>query len=239
MRRVMELMSTGLEVYFLDYSYARRVRAAGGVPVVLPQLRVEEASAAVRGIDGLILSGGDDVHPQAYAAADEGVSLDTDLDADLGEIELLKQAVARGIPVLGICRGAQIVNVAFGGGLHQDMLGDSDCHPARPEVLEAVLAQRHDLEVAPNSRLAQILGPGPREVNSTHHQAISDLAPGITPVAWAPDGVVEAVEIDGPGYLVGVQWHPEKLPPPRDQELFDDLVREASGRGSAPACRSV
>lgn len=230
MRREMELMSSGMEVYFLDYSYALRVRAAGGVPVLLPQLGIEEASAAARNIDGVILSGGDDVHPSAYAAADEGVSIDTDLKADLGEIELLKLAVARRVPVLGICRGVQIVNVAFGGRLHQDMLGDSACHPFRPEVLDEVLAHRHDVEVAQHSRLAGILGSGPRQVNSTHHQAISELAPGFTPVAWAPDGVVEAIESEGPGYLVAVQWHPEKLPPPRDQELFDDLVRAAAER---------
>ena len=237
MRREMELMSSGMEVYFLDCSYAQRVRAAGGVPVLLPQLGIEEAVVAARSIDGLIVSGGDDVHPGAYGADDEGVSLETDLEADLGEIELLKQAVARAVPVLGICRGVQIVNVAFGGTLHQDMLGDSDCHPPRPEVLADVLAQRHDLEVAPDSRLARILGSGSRRVNSTHHQAVSELAPKFSPVAWAPDGVVEAIESEGPGYVVAVQCHPEKLPPPQDQELFDDLVR-AAGEGTALSTQS-
>ena len=186
--------------------------------------------AAARSIDGLILSGGDDVHPEAYGVLDEGVSVDTDLPVDLGEIELLKRAVAHLVPVLGICRGAQIVNVAYGGSLHQDMLGRSDCHPPRPEVLDEIIAHRHDLKVAPDSELSRILGVEPRQVNSTHHQAISELAPGLRAVAWAPDGIVEAIESEGPGYLVAVQWHPEKLPPPRDQELFDDLVRAATER---------
>ncbi len=228
MRRVIELMSSELDVYFLDQSYASRVRAAGGVPVLLPQLRVGEGSAAAASIDGLILSGGDDVHPQTYDAADEGVSLDTDLPTDLGEIELFREALARRVPVLGICRGVQIVNVALGGKLHQDMLGNSACHPPRAGVLKEVLAHRHGLEIAPEGDLARILGGAPRQVNSTHHQAIRELAPELRPVAWAPDGTVEAVESRGPGYLVAVQWHPEKLPPPRDQELFDDLVRAAS-----------
>ncbi len=230
MRRTIELYSSEMDAFFLDNSYARRVREAGGVPVLLPQLRTEEAGAAARSIDGLILSGGDDVHPEAYGVLDEGVSVDTDLPADLGEIELLKRAVARDVPVLGICRGAQIVNVAYGGSLHQDMLGRSDCHPPRAEVLDEIVAHRHDLQVAPGSELARILGTGPRRVNSTHHQAISELAPGFHVVAWAPDGIVEAIESEGPGYLVSVQWHPEKLPPPRDQELFDDLVRAAAER---------
>ena len=230
MRRTIELYSSEMDAFFLDISYARRVREAGGVPVLLPQLRVEEAGAAARSIDGLILSGGDDVHPEAYGAPDEGVSVDADLPVDLGEIELLKRSVVREVPVLGICRGVQIVNVAYGGSLHQDMLGRSDCHPPRPEVLDEIIAQRHGLKVAPGSELARILGAGPRRVNSTHHQAISELAPGFHAVAWAPDGVVEAIESEGPGYLVAVQWHPEKLPPPRDQELFDDLVRAATER---------
>ena len=230
MRRTIELYSSEMDAFFLDNSYARRVREAGGVPVLLPQLRVEEASAAARSIDGLILSGGDDVHPEAYGVPDEGVSVDADLPADLGEIELLKRAVAQEVPVLGICRGVQIVNVAYGGSLHQHMLGRSDCHPPRPEVLDEIIAQRHGLDLAPGSELARILGAGPRRVNSTHHQAISEVAPGFRAVAWAPDGVVEAIESEGPGYLVAVQWHPEKLPPPRDQELFDDLVCAATER---------
>ena len=230
MRRTIELYSSEMDAFFLDNSYARRAREAGGVPVLLPQLRIEEAGAAARSIDGLILSGGDDVHPEAYGVLDEGVSVDTDLPVDLGEIELLKRAVAHLVPVLGICRGAQIVNVAYGGSLHQDMLGRSDCHPPRPEVLDEIIAHRHDLKVAPDSELARILGVEPRQVNSTHHQAISELAPGLRAVAWAPDGIVEAIESEGPGYLVAVQWHPEKLPPPRDQELFDDLVRAATER---------
>ena len=229
MRRSVELLGSDLEAFFLDRAYTRRIRAAGGVPVILPQLREEEAAPVLDRLDALILSGGDDVHPAAYDAVDEGVSIDTDLETDRGEMALLRAAVGAHTPVLGICRGAQIVNVAFGGTLSQEILQDGTPHPLRPETLHELLARRHDLEVAQGSELGRIYGGTQRQVNSTHHQAIRDIADGFRAVAWAPDGVIEAIESKSGGYLVAVQWHPEKLPAPQDQELFDDLVRVAKG----------
>ena len=99
--------------------------------------------------------------------------------------------------------------------------------PTRPDTLQELLTRRHDISIEKDSDLARIYGGTLRQVNSTHHQAIKDLAEGYRVVARAPDGVIEAIESKGNGYLVAVQWHPEKLPPPQDQELFVDLVREA------------
>ncbi len=231
MRRCIELLGSDMEVFFLDRAYTRRIRAAGGVPVILPQLQEHEVESALGQLDALILSGGDDIDPEAYGTVDEGQSIDTDLDADCGEIRLLKAAVARQLPVLGICRGAQVINVSFGGSLFQEMLEDGTSHPLRPDTLDELLQQRHDLKIDADSELARIFGSTQRQVNSTHHQAIDQIAEGFRAVAWAPDGVVEAIESVNSSYVVAVQWHPEKLPPPQDQELFDDLVRAARTPG--------
>ena len=107
------------------------------------------------------------------------------------------------------------------------MLEGGPGHPTRPDKLQELLSRRHHIDIEEGSDLARIYGSTNRQVNSTHHQAIKDLAEGFRVVARAPDGVIEAIESKGNGYLVAVQWHPEKLPPPQDQELFVDLVREA------------
>ena len=227
MQRTIELLGSDMHTYFLDQRYTKRIREAGGVPVILPQLRADEVPPVLAKLDALILSGGDDVHPDVYGAEDEGVSIDADLAADRGEVALLRGAVESELPVLGICRGAQIVNVSFGGSLHQEMLEDGTDHPTRPDTLQELLSRRHHIDIEEGSDLARIYGSTNRQVNSTHHQAIKDLAEGFRVVARAPDGVIEAIESKGNGYLVAVQWHPEKLPPPQDQELFVALVREA------------
>jgi putative glutamine amidotransferase len=156
------------------------------------------------------------------------VSHGTDPGADRWELALARRAVERKVPVLGICRGAQILNVAFGGTLRQDIAADGSPHPPTPAEPEAVLALRHPVELAPGSRLARLYGAEERVVNTIHHQALDRVADALVPVAWAPDGVVEAVEARDPDVdVVAVQWHPEKIIDDGERALFADLVERA------------
>lgn len=226
-RQTIRLLDSPMTIFQVDHAYVERVRLAGGLPVLLPQILPDEAGDVLRRIDGLLLTGGDDVAPESYGAVDEGLSLGMCKQADDCEIALVRAAAEMGTPILGACRGAQIMNVAFGGTLYQDMLADGTCHGPRPAVLEEILAQRHSISIESDSRLAEILGCTCDEVNTTHHQAIRDLAPGFRVSARAPDGHVEAIESADGRYLLAVQWHPEKLPTPQHQVLFEDLVRAA------------
>lgn len=226
-RQTIRLLDSPMTIFQVDHAYVERIRLAGGLPVLLPQILPEEAGDALQRIDGLLLTGGDDVAPETYGAVDEGLSLGMCKQADDCEIALVRAAADMGTPILGACRGAQIMNVAFGGTLYQDMLTEGTCHGLRPTVLEDILALRHSIRIEADSRLAAILGCTDDDVNTTHHQAIRDIAPGFRVSARAPDGHVEAIESADERYLLAVQWHPEKLPAPQHQVLFDDLVRAA------------
>ena len=228
-RQTVEVWGSRMSIFQLDESYIDRVRTAGGLPMLLPHVDPEDVLATVERIDALILTGGDDVDPSTYGAVDEGVSISNDATADQHEIALVKAAVSREIPVLGICRGAQVINIAYGGTLFQEMTSeDNKSHPTRPKLLEEILAMRHSITLDPKSKLARVLRSADRVVNSTHHQAISQVASGFRPVAWAPDGTIEAIESTDDKHILAVQWHPEKLPPPQDQELFNSLIAIAA-----------
>jgi len=223
-----------MDLYILDAPYVNRVQAAGGMPVLIPHVEPADAEAQIAVVDALLITGGDDLDPSSYGAADEGHCLGTNIAADRSEIALVQAAAKRGIPVLGTCRGIQIINAAFGGNLHQEMLGEGGiCHGPRPTVLDEILAIRHDLEIAPDSLLARALGTERRQINSTHHQAVKEVAPGFRAVGWAPDGTVEAIESTQHGHILGVQWHPEKLPAPDNQELFEQFI------GAAIECKAT
>jgi len=218
-----------MDLYILDVPYIDRVRKAGGLPVLVPHVMPEDADDMISRLDGLIVSGGDDIDPASYGAEDEGVTLQPNPEADRCEMSLVQAAAKARKPVLGICRGSQIVNIAFGGSLHQHMLADEvkDVHGKRPEILSEILAVRHEVEIAPDSILADALGTSPRRINSTHHQAVKDVAEGFKAVAWAPDGIVEAIQSNIHNNILAVQWHPEKLPAPDNQELFEWIVKVA------------
>ena len=187
--------------------YVEAVRAGGGVPVVLAPTSNESCFAWLGAFGGLVLAGGDDVG--------------ADPSRDRAERGLLLAALARDLPVLGVCRGAQLVNVALGGTLVPDLdaLG-------RPHVLPH---GSHPVETAPGSVVRQLLGPA-AAVNSLHHQAVDRLGHDLTATAWAADGTVEAVEGDD---LVAVQWHPELQLSDGGERLFEWLVARA---GDRPSC---
>lgn len=224
----------------LGLSYMRAVERAGGLPVALPPLRDENVGPLLEQLSGLLLTGGPDIDPACYGAEPHPELGPIDHEVDVFEIELCRQADRRGLPILGICRGSQVLNVARGGTLIQHL----------PDITNGTIEHRqsepgdrttHEVQVAPDSGLAQTTGGGPVRVNSFHHQAVDRLGAGLRPVAWAADGVVEAVEDpDDDGQLVlGVQWHAETLTEEAEQlALFERLVRaaaqEAARKRAAP-----
>jgi putative glutamine amidotransferase len=212
----------------LGMTYLRAIEAAGGMPVVLPPLG--DADALLDRLDGICLSGGPDLDPDAYGAVDRHAELGpTEPDLDTFELALARAADERGTPLLGICRGAQALNVARGGTLHQHLPGHRQTEPAT--------ATTHGVHVVEGSRLATLVGVRPLRVNSFHHQAIAVLGAGLRAVAHAADGTIEAVEAPGSRFVVAVQWHAEGLVgEPRHRALFEALVVAA---GAEPALRAA
>lgn len=202
--------------------YGDRVAEAGGVPFLL--IGRSGSSDMLSRADGLLFTGGGDVEPARYGAAQSPETGGVDIDRDRAEVELVAEAAATGIPVLAVCRGIQIVNVARGGTLIQDL----------PEVTtqpHLVIDRPHDLvhaiRVDPDSELRLILGADEVRVNSLHHQAVDTVGEDLRAVAWAEDGTVEAVE-DRRSRIIGVQWHPEQLADQAQQRrLFSWLVDQS------------
>ncbi len=200
------------QVYVLE-AYVQAVAQAGAYPVLIPLGLSEEALKALAArLDGILFTGGGDVHPRHYAPeGDRLVSL-VDEDRDRVEFQLLNLVMAQKKPFLGICRGLQVMNIALGGSLYADITEQ------KPEALRHNHLEgrersyrSHRVAIEAGSRLAGILGMPEVEVNSLHHQAISQLAPGLHPVAFAPDGIIEAVEFPDQPFGLAVQWHPEWL----------------------------
>lgn len=199
-----------------DFDYVDGVVGAGGIPMVLPPI-VEMAEKVAGRIDGLLLSGGSDLDPSYYGEEPIPELNATIPKRDAFEMALVGHALERGLPVFGICRGLQILNVALGGTLYQDL--PSQLHPDLIAHRQRVPKWQwsHEVEVAGNSKVAGIMETGDIRVNSYHHQAIKDLAEPLAAVAHASDGVIEAVESRdlSKRWLVGVQWHAEAM---RDSE---------------------
>lgn len=234
-RRRVDTILGNEALYTLAEEYVEGVRRAGGLPVVLPPASLAAAGELVGALDGLILTGGGDISPSCYTDDDEGVSSDIDHEEDAWNVALVHAAREHDLPVLGICRGLQALNVALGGTLHQDIAGRAN-HPRVPADPEATVAFRHPVVLDHGSRLARSLGAGERSVNSIHHQAVDRLGEGLAVVGRAPDGTVEAVEYRGENprwWAHAVQWHPERLPGGANQALFDDFVCAAADRSLA------
>lgn len=214
-------------LYTLADEYVVRVATPGAVPLLVPHVAPSDVDDVLDAVDGLLIAGGGDVDPASYGQEDVACK-DTDAQADATELALARRARERGVPTLAICRGMQIVNVAGGGTLHQDIVGEGTPHPPISDDPDEVLADRHPIVIDEGSRLAGVLGAGERIVNTIHHQAIDELAPGFHVTARAADGVIEAIEAEDGWDLLAVQWHPEKLEED-DAPLFAWLA-EVAGR---------
>jgi putative glutamine amidotransferase len=197
--------------------YVRVLAAGGAVPWLIPLLPGDEATLRLiyDRLDALFLTGGVDVDPGAYGEPRHDRCDRSDPARDWTEISLVRWALADKKPVLGVCRGIQVINVACGGSLYQhlaEQLPDSikhDYFPTAAEHARDYLA--HPVRVEPATRLGRLLGAAELPVNSMHHQGIKRLAPGLRSSAFAPDGLIEGVEGGNGHYLVAVQWHPEEL----------------------------
>jgi len=234
----------GPSLFALSQTYVRAVELGGGAPVIVPPY-VEEARlrAIFERLDGLILSGGGDISPELYGEESSGLLWGVDVRRDRTELVLARWALADRLPLLAICRGVQVLNVAARGTLVQDIptqvpgaLSHSSPVAGRP-----VPEVAHTVEVVAGSRLAALAGAGSQPVeslagarelgvNSAHHQAVKDVGDGLVVTARAPDGVVEGVEASDHPFCVGVQWHPEVMvqSSPAMRRLFEGLIEAAT-----------
>ena len=215
----------------VNAAYTVSIRGAGLLPLVIPVLDPADADAALDGVAGLVLTGGEDVNPARYRAAPRPELGDTNDGRDAFEMALVRAARARGLPTLAICRGVQILNVALGGTLVQDIPAEWK-DPIAHDGDWARTARVHEVDVEPGSRLARALGTERPVVNSMHHQSLGRVAPSLATVAHAPDGIVEGVEWPSDDWwMVGVQWHPEELtatPEPWDRALLGAFTQVVS-----------
>ena len=215
-------------------SYIQAVLRAGGVPVIIPVgLPEEDLSSLITRLDGILLTGGGDIDPERFNGRAHPRVYGIDARRDALELRLAQMAAGEGVPFLGICRGIQVINVALGGTLFTDITDQAPQplkHDQYPDIPRDFLA--HSVALEPDSRLAQILGGVSFQVNSLHHQGLEQLAPSLRAVGYAPDRLIEAVELPNHPFGLGVQWHPEWLQDDAPQrELFRAFVQAAGTDG--------
>lgn len=212
------LWDTAADVQFALYADA--VVQAGGLPLLLPPVGSPLAEQAVGALDGLILTGGADVEPDRYGEDRSPHTGPAQPHRDAWELALAEAALRRDLPVLGICRGMQVLNVALGGTLEQHLperVGNHDHAPIPGEF------GRHHVQFAPQSRLSVLLGPR-IEVATHHHQAVREPGRGVRATGWADDGTIEAMELPGQTWVTGVQWHPEAVNGADGAALFSGFL---------------
>jgi putative glutamine amidotransferase len=222
--------------WVMSQQYVQVLVAAGALPWIIPLIPDDETT--LRGIydrvDGVFLPGGVDLHPSAYNEGPHALCGRTDPARDEIELKLTRWALKDSKPLLAVCRGIQVVNVAAGGTIHQDLASQlpgaikHDYFPRAGQYSRDLLV--HDVELAQGSRLVSLLEASRVRVNSMHHQGIKQLAPGLRATAYAPDGLIEGLESANGQFLVGVQWHPEALTDrdPRMSRIFTAFIQAAS-----------
>lgn len=222
----------------VSHTYRNGVTRAGGIPVLLAPVEDEAVPTLLNRIDGLLLTGGGDVDPTLYGSERIKAMYGIDSNRDRFEVALAREAHRRKLPVLAICRGIQILNVALGGSLIEDIPAEigSDYHA---QIGEQVWVGHQNVRIDESCGLAALVGATQLGVNSIHHQALRQVADGLHPVAWADDGVIEAIEADDADWpLIGVQWHPEYLGEAGDDpshRLFSAFIDNAAAARIATA----
>lgn len=218
--------------FYLPGVYVNAVRSSGGLPILLPPGDPAEGAAILERMDGLIFSGGGDIDPTAYNGSLHPTIYNVDPERDRFEIALSQLALGTDIPVLGICRGLEVLVVATGGSLVShlpDEFGEVVVHRA-----EQALPSEHPVQIAPRSRLATVIGATEANVVSWHHQASSTVPLGWRVTAKAPDGVIEALEHERHPWAIALQWHPElSIKDQAQQRIFQDFVTAAQNRKAA------
>ena len=221
---------TTVRAYLTTHTYSDSVRTAGGIPIVLVPVGSDDLDLILDRVDGILFTGGGDIDPARYGADRHDSVSGVDGERDQFELDLARRCFQRRIPTMAICRGLQVVNVALGGTLVQDLPSHTGAH-GHDVTGEGAYEPHSDALIEPGCRLAAILGEGLHRINSIHHQAIEELGEGLQVVAAAPDGTIEAVEHDSDWSLIAVQWHPEFLGV-RDHgpshDLFEAFVDEAA-----------
>lgn len=224
--------SLGVPLFSAAQAYVEAVVRAGGAPVLLP-LGLDETTleALTSRLDGILFSGGGDIQPELYGSQSHPKVDEIDHDRDRVELWLVQQVLRLKLPFLGICRGLQVINVGLGGSLYEDIL---DQHPSAQQHQFSPGHPRthraHTIQVLAGSRLATILGTETVQVNSLHHQGVRNLAPALQANAFAPDGILEGLEIPDHPFGIAVQWHPEWLrDDPVMQRIFQAFILAATG----------
>ena len=224
-------MIRGLPRVRLNEAYTKALSCAGLMPLIVPPLAPDLIADALDAVQGLVLTGGEDLDPALYRATPHTANGPVHAGRDAAEIALARAARSRGMPTLAICRGIQVVNVAFGGTLVQDIpseVGTTVTHDPNART-----SRVHAVDLAPDSLLAKAVGTTRLTVNSSHHQSVGRTANDFTVTGRAPDGVVEAMESTDPDWwMVAVQWHPEELIETQeawDRQLFE-LFAERCGK---------
>lgn len=212
------------------WDYINAVQLSGGLPLVLPNIEGEDnIDSLLEVADGILFSGGEDVHPRHFNEEIMVNNLKISEKRDSFELPLARRAILMDIPLLGICRGMQLLNIAAGGNIYQDiaMQYKGGLSHRKPDSRKADIM--HNVKINKGSRLYEIYSTETKGVNSFHHQAVKDLAPGLTASAFAEDGLIEAYEHKGERFFVGVQWHPEMLCEkyPEELGLFKSFVKSS------------
>ncbi|CEK18953.1 gamma-glutamyl-gamma-aminobutyrate hydrolase family protein [Chthonomonas calidirosea] len=228
---ITEATETSGPRHVLNDAYVRAIEEAGGIPIVLPSLSLpspETWMGYLDAIDGLLLTGGADIDPTFYGQPRHEKLGEVQPVRDATEIPLVQKAIERDLPIFGICRGIQTLNVALGGTLYQDLPSEfpSEIHHRQTDLGYRRSDFSHSITIEPDSRLAAIVGCTEMPVNSLHHQAVRDVAPGLRVVARAPDGVIEGLESDRHHFILAVQFHPEEtaVHDPRSKRLFEAFL---------------
>lgn len=225
----------GHERIYVNQGYVESVTRAGGIPLLLPIVKdLQLFSQILPMIDGLLLTGGQDVHPLHYNEEPHPKLGRTVEDRDKLEFSILSQMQEQKKPILGVCRGMQLINVAFGGTLYQDIPDQIPLSTLKHAQEEAPQSATHKINIVKGSFLETLIGDTTFSCNSLHHQAVKDLASGFIVNAKADDGVIEAIVHTGPSWIVGVQWHPEMLIDtyPVMNKLFEAFIKESARRAS-------